>query len=132
MVRLPLPARYASYSMDLSAILLFAAVLIANRDTGATGDAALVATPAWSAAEGNEGAQARLAQIEPAPDQQAEIDSEQGVAEQRAVDAQVRGDRAAHIAGQQDGAEHRGLRDRIEHDADQGQDAEQARETRIG
>src|SRR5882724_11168278 len=75
-------------------------------------------------------AQPSVAQIEPAPDHQPEIGAEQDVAEQRAADAQMGGDGAAEIAGQQDGAEHGSSREGIEDRRDEGQDAERARQAR--
>ena len=60
--------------------------------------------------QGNECAQPRVAQVQSEPDEHAEDDRE----EPRLADAHVRGDGAAEVAGQQDRAEHRRARDRVE------------------
>jgi CheY-like chemotaxis protein len=67
-----------------------------------------------------------VAQPQPAPQNQAEPEAEQGVREQRMVEPHVARHGAAHQAGQQDCAEQRRARPGIEGRAAQGNDAEQA------
>src|SRR5450631_2163359 len=70
-----------------------------------------------STAEGDQALQVPVAQPEPTPQHQAEIEPEQRMGEQRTADPQVRGHRAAEIAGQQDRTQDRGRRDCVEHSA---------------
>src|SRR5262249_4401546 len=49
-----------------------------------------------------------VTQVEPTPRQEAEIQSEQRVGEDRIAEPQVAGNRSAQITGQKDGAEYRG------------------------
>ena len=77
---------------------------------------------------GIKAAQIAVAQPQPSPYHQAEIKSEQRVREQGTADPHMRGHRATEIAGEQDGAEDRGRRDRIEHGADDGDEAEAPRQ----
>src|SRR5882672_549628 len=79
-----------------------------------------------SASQRDEGTQPAVAQIEPAPEQHAEIDTEQDVREQWATDTQMAGDRAAQIAGHQDRPQNGGLRNHIEDRADERKDPESA------
>ena len=64
-------------------------------------------------------AQARLPQVQPAPEHRGHVDRKQRVAQERVADADVRGDRAAEVSRHDDGAEHGRLRHEIEHQADQ-------------
>src|SRR6185436_12872334 len=79
------------------------------------------------AAERDQGLQIPVAQPQPAPYHQAEIKPEQRVREQGAADPHMRGHGAAEIAGEQDRAEDRGRRNRIEHGADDGDEAKAPR-----
>src|SRR5229473_7180300 len=74
-------------------------------------------------------AQGPVAEPQPAPHHQAQIEPEQRVGEQRAADPHMRRHRAAEVASQQDRAQDRGRRDRIEDGAGDGNDAEGSRET---
>src|SRR5262245_2906057 len=56
---------------------------------------------------GDKRAHPTVAQVETAPCEHSDVDPEQHMGEQRAVDAQMRIDGTAEIAGEQDGAEHR-------------------------
>src|SRR5674476_966592 len=77
-----------------------------------------------STPERYQAAQAPVAQPQPAPHHQPEIEPEQRMGEQRAANPYMRGHGAAEIAGQQDCTENRGRRDRIENSAGHGDDAE--------
>src|SRR5690349_11632726 len=87
------------------------------------------AVAAKSAAERQQRAQEAVAQPQPGPQHQAEIEPEQRVREQRAIDPDVRCDGATEIAGEQDRTEDRRRRHRIEQGADDGDEAKAARKT---
>src|SRR5215217_4044052 len=74
--------------------------------------------------DGHERAHARLPQVESSPEQQRDVGREEDVGEQWALDAHVARDRAAEIAGEQQGAEHGGERQQVKDDAGELDDAE--------
>src|ERR1700694_94476 len=76
-----------------------------------------------SAPERYQCAHVRVAQPEPAPYYQPKIEPVQRVGKERTGDPPMRCHRGAEIAGQQDRAENRGGRDRVENGAHDGDDA---------
>ena len=69
----------------------------------------------------NQRPHARVAEVESAPDERPDVDRKHHVAEERVPDANVRRDRAAEIAGQQNGAEDRRRREEVERETRQQQ-----------
>jgi len=77
-----------------------------------------------SAIRGKQCPDARIAQIEPGPQEDAQIDAEKCVTEERATDARMRGDGAAEIARQEHSPERACSRPAVEEGAHEQQDAE--------
>src|SRR4051812_28017735 len=103
--------------MRTTAIAIARTTAMMTMASNMAGSVSLNGKSGKSAAEGYQRAQVPVAQPQPAPHHQAEIEPEQSVAEQRAADPKVRRDCASEIAGQQDRAQDRGRRHSIEHGA---------------
>src|SRR6185295_3849508 len=73
-----------------------------------------------ASAQRDERLQAILAQVETEPDE----DPEQDLDDDRIAHAPVRADGPPDVSGQEDGAEHRGHRDQVDHDARELEDRE--------
>src|SRR5688500_15702246 len=78
----------------------------------------------------NQGADARVAEVETTPDQRGDENREERVREQRIVDPEVRDDGAAEVPGPEHGAEGRDAGDEVEDEADRADDAD--REDLVG
>src|ERR1700736_6590288 len=70
-----------------------------------------------SARRTEQGTNARIAQVQSAPEQRGDVDREERVREERVVEAELGRDRAAEVAGPQDGAEWSGARDDVQDQA---------------
>src|SRR5215207_7168397 len=71
-----------------------------------------------------DGADARVAEVQAAPDERRDVDRGQDVREQGVAEPEVGHDRAAEVAGPEHGADGRGARDEVEDEADGGDDAD--------
>src|SRR5882724_9824604 len=77
----------------------------------------LLPSPLLLTPQGNQRPQPLLAQVKPEPEHYAQIRREQSMTEQRIAYTQVRGHCAAKIGSQQDCAEYRRARNRVQHSA---------------
>src|SRR5438094_2393913 len=80
--------------------------------------------------EREEGAKPVFAQEEPSPNHRGDIGGEEHVRDQRIADARVGSNGTAEITGQKDGPQNGGLRNHIQGDADQEDDADRHNEVR--
>src|SRR6185437_8312253 len=73
---------------------------------------------------------AGIAQEEASPYEDAEIDAKENMAEERGADPKMGSDRATHIAGQKDRAEHGSSREGVERGAGQSQQTQSSGQSR--
>src|SRR3954453_9991520 len=80
---------------------------------------------AGSASPGDQVADALVAQVQACPHERADVHREQQRGPQRRVDAQLRAEGAAQVAGEQDRADHGSTRNGVQRQADQLQDTDE-------